>query len=234
MFEGFFHGIAYHAGRLAGHGKKAVVRVREVKRALDEAVQRSLVLYCFTSFGVHLLRLTTAGHVLPAEADIRKRFRNVFPGEAADILAEVVAGQKHLPDMSQIAAVCDMACQGMTPTSKHDLLKLLIAFSRVGGAIESEELAGLRWIAGKIGIEQDAFGRLLRECVPNVSIVDKNSFYEILGIDKSATADEIRKAYRRMAAVHHPDRFTTGTAEEQRQAHHKFIEINNAFQRLKS
>lgn len=48
-------------------------------------------------------------------------------------------------------------------------------------------------------------------------------FYQILGVDKTASQDEIKKAYRRLAHKHHPDK---GGDEK------KFKEINEAYQTL--
>lgn len=52
----------------------------------------------------------------------------------------------------------------------------------------------------------------------------KRDYYEVLGIGKTASADEIKKAYRRLAVQHHPDR---GGAEAD------FREVNEAYEVLK-
>ena len=54
----------------------------------------------------------------------------------------------------------------------------------------------------------------------------KRDYYEVLGVSKSATADEIKSAYRKMALKHHPDKNKEAGAEE------KFKEINEAYQVL--
>lgn len=52
----------------------------------------------------------------------------------------------------------------------------------------------------------------------------KRDYYEVLGVDKSASADEIKKAFRKEAIKHHPDR---GGDEA------KFKELNEAYEVLK-
>jgi DnaJ-class molecular chaperone len=51
----------------------------------------------------------------------------------------------------------------------------------------------------------------------------KRDYYEILGVSKSASLDEVRKAYRKLALQWHPDRNKAANA------HEKFKEINEAY-----
>jgi DnaJ-class molecular chaperone len=58
-------------------------------------------------------------------------------------------------------------------------------------------------------------------------IDNDKDYYKILGVDEKANEDEIKKAYRRMSMLHHPDK--NGNTDESKQ---KFQELNNAYEVL--
>src|SRR5262245_59968312 len=57
--------------------------------------------------------------------------------------------------------------------------------------------------------------------------VQFRDYYETLGVPKTATEDEIRSAFRKLARKHHPD-----VAKDKKSAEEKFKEINEAYEVL--
>ena len=58
--------------------------------------------------------------------------------------------------------------------------------------------------------------------------------YKVLEIDSSATDDEVKKAYRRMAMKYHPDKVTDAAAEMRERATEKFRAVKEAYEHIKS
>ncbi len=59
--------------------------------------------------------------------------------------------------------------------------------------------------------------------------MSKRDYYEVLGVAKGASDEEIKKSYRKLAMKHHPDRVTTLPDAEKKKAEEKFKELQEAY-----
>ena len=60
-------------------------------------------------------------------------------------------------------------------------------------------------------------------------MAQKRDYYEVLGVSKNATADELKKAYRKLAIQYHPDRQQGKSEAEKKEAEEKFKEAAEAY-----
>lgn len=58
------------------------------------------------------------------------------------------------------------------------------------------------------------------------------NYYDILGVKKTATEDEIKKAFKKLSLKYHPDRHVNDSEEEKKRSEEKFKEINEAYTAL--
>ncbi|XP_031829885.1 tetratricopeptide repeat protein 2 [Nomia melanderi] len=71
--------------------------------------------------------------------------------------------------------------------------------------------------------------RLFMEAKLALNKSKRKDYYKILGIDKNASTDDIKKAYRKRAMVHHPDRHSNATEGEKKEQEKKFKEVGEAY-----
>lgn len=71
--------------------------------------------------------------------------------------------------------------------------------------------------------------QLLKDAKLELKKSKRKDYYKILGVSKTANDDEIKKAYRKRALAHHPDRFPNATEDEKKEEEKKFKEVGEAY-----
>ncbi len=127
-----------------------------------------------------------------------------------------------------IDEVCYQIKLSMTESSKLQLIHYLYGIANADRNIDQREIRVIEEIAMKIGLS-----RAEHNSVKSMFIVQNDSAYEILGIHKSASNEEIKKAFRAMAVKHHPDKVSHLGEDVQNTAKLKFQKINDAYNQIK-
>ena len=183
-------------------------------------------------FNVTLLVLTAAvmkadGNVKRSELDYVKRFfLQNFGQERAEnyikMLREIFEKEYNLYEVSQQVG------RYMDYSSRLQLLHYLFGIADADGRVAPEELSVINTISDYMGITNSDF-----QSVKAMFIKETDSAYKILGIEPSATDEEVKKAYREMAKKNHPDLVSNLGEEVREAAEKKFQEINAAYEAIK-
>lgn len=117
-------------------------------------------------------------------------------------------------------------------SQRLQLLNYLVIIAKADGIVSPEEVVALKEIASYLGLSaQDIESMLNLESGAKASSNIEDA-YKVLGISPSATDDEVKAAYRKMALKHHPDRISTLGDDIRKAAEKKFQEINDAKERI--
>jgi DnaJ like chaperone protein len=120
--------------------------------------------------------------------------------------------------------------QHMNYSSKLELLHLLFNIAYADGEVVASELATIQRISTIFRIDRLDFESIK---APYMKTVDRDWAYKSLEIEASATNDEIKKAYRRMAKKYHPDLVNELGDDVKKSATEKFRSVNEAYEELK-
>ncbi|XP_059059239.1 dnaJ homolog subfamily C member 7 [Achroia grisella] len=71
--------------------------------------------------------------------------------------------------------------------------------------------------------------QMLHEAKIALKRSERKDYYKILGVAKTASVDDIKKAYRKRALVHHPDRHAGAPDTERREQERRFKEVGEAY-----
>ena len=168
------------------------------------------------------------GKVLKAELDyVKQFFSQQFGAQFSSRHLQVL---KQFLDSNNIPLqeICNDIRNRMPAEVRVQLVHYLFGIAKADGNVAESELNSIQNIAQLLGVSEQEFISL-----KNMFYRDVNSDYKILGVEASATNDEVKKAYRKMAIAHHPDKVASMGEEYQKGAQEKFMKIQEAYENIK-
>ncbi|MFA5296831.1 MAG: TerB family tellurite resistance protein [Lutibacter sp.] len=157
---------------------------------------------------------------------VRDHFKRMYGEQRANNAFKLFKGFMQSHQIST-AQVCAQIRQNLTHASRLQLVHFLFGIANSDGAVIEEEVNIIKTIAGYLYINSYDF-----ESIKAMFYNSANSAYRILGIDKSATNDEVKLAYRKMAKKYHPDKLQHLGEEHLKGAEEKFKEVSKAYEQI--
>lgn len=200
------------------------------------------------------------GEVKRSELDYVKQFLLKNYGEEngnylLHLLRDLVKPEAKI----DIKAICAQVKYNTDYTTRYHIVDFLFGLAQADGEYADAENQVLHSIASNLGINSGDYASIYnrhvaggyRQSSDNYSYYRRNygsnyssgseygspgkpDPYEVLGINPTASDDEIKKAYRRLAMKYHPDKVEGMGEEVKKQAEEQFKKINEAYETLKT
>ncbi|UBZ15981.1 TerB family tellurite resistance protein [Flagellimonas marinaquae] len=167
------------------------------------------------------------GQINQRELDyVRQYFLSTYGKEKANAIFRTF---NEVINKREISAqrICTFMVQRTRYEVRLQMLHFLFGIAQSDGQVSKAEIEKLREIAGYFRVNQHDF-----ESIMAMFIKSTDNSYKILEIEKTATDDEVKKAYRNMAKKYHPDRVVTENEAIRKGAEEKFKEVQKAYETI--
>ncbi len=167
------------------------------------------------------------GKVMKSELEYVKayfvrKFGQPTASEAIKMLRDLLKQNIPVKDVSkQIASRLDYS-------SRLELIHLLFGIIVADGMAKDVEIKMVEYIASHLSVA----GKDV-ESIKSMFIEQLDASYKILEVDKNASNEEIRNAYKKMALKYHPDKVSYLGSDVRKQAEDKFKKVNMAYEKIK-
>lgn len=200
------------------------------------AGQRNSFLFSMLVMASYIIKAD--GRIMHSEMEFVRNFlRNNF-GEAAVSEGETILlrlfEQRKRMDLENPMAFkntireCGMQiAYNLSYEERLQMLAFLAQIAKADGHVSPEEIDALKEVARSMSITDSEVESLL-----NLRSDNLEDAYKVLEISPTATNDEVRAAYRRMAVKHHPDKVANLGEDIRQAANEKFQQINAAKERI--
>ena len=200
--------------------------------------QRNSFLFSMLVLSSYIIKAD--GKIMHSEMEFVRQFLRQNFGEQAvnqgqEILLKLFEVQKQQGEQEfrkTIHQSCTEIKHYMDISQRLQLLNYLVIIAKVDGYVSPEEIKALKEVARHLGLTAKDVDSMLN--MESGARADSNieDAYKVLGISPTATDDEVKAAYRKMALKHHPDRVATLGEDIRKAAEKKFQDINDAKERI--
>ncbi|MDP2113834.1 MAG: TerB family tellurite resistance protein [Bacteroidota bacterium] len=165
--------------------------------------------------------------ILKSELEYTKQFfvrsfGAASAGEAIKILRDLL--NQNIP----VTEVCHQIRKNMDHPSRLQLVHFLFGIADADGHVHESEHKLIGHIAQHMGISEKDY-----QSIEAMFVANTDAAYKILEVEATATDDELKKAYRKMAVKYHPDKVHYLGEDIQKAAHEKFQKVNEAWETVK-
>ena len=175
------------------------------------------------------------GRVMHSEMEVvramlRQNFGDSGARQGEEILRQLFDEEKRLGRETfreNIRQSCRQVADNMDESGRLQLLSFLVAIAQADGSVPQSEINALREVAQWMLLSADRVEAML-----HLGGDTLDDAYKVLGLTPQASDDEVKKAFRRLALEHHPDRVAKLGEDVRKAAEKKFQEINAAKDRI--
>lgn len=151
-----------------------------------------------------------------------KQFGQAQAGRLLIVLRDVL--KQDIP----VLQVCAQVRMNMPHPVRLQLMHYLIGLAHADGSVDRKEFDLLKRMGQALGISDKDLGSLSAM----FRMDDPGAAYEVLEIPSSASNEEVKKAYRRMAMKYHPDKVAQLGDDVQKAAGEKFKKVQQAYETI--
>ncbi len=179
------------------------------------------------------LVIKSDGKIIKEELEyVKNFFTNTFGVNKANQYFKIFNNLNKQSLSSQLRPICKQLNKYINHSSRLQIIHFLFGVSASDNEIHISEKILIEKIATYLNISKYDFESIQSMFVDNRSGNSLEKYYKILGISNSASIDEVKKAYRKMAMKYHPDKLQGVSSDIVKLAEEKFQLVQDAYENI--